>query len=60
MLVDMLNIVSVIITSISIIVTIWYAKKERKVSQELQKLRGYIDFKRMEEFSLRYRDGLNA
>lgn len=57
---DMLNIISVIITAISIIVTIRYARKERNVSEELQKLRGYIDFKRMEEFSLKYRDGLTA
>lgn len=57
---DMLNIISLVITTISIIVTIRYAKKERKVSEELQRLRGYIDFKRMEEFSLKFRDGLTA
>lgn len=57
---DMLNIVSLIVTTISIIVTIRYAKKEHRVSEELQKLRGYIEFKRMEEFSLNYRDGLIA
>ena len=56
----MFNIISVIITTLSIIVTIRYAKKERKAIEELQRLHGYIDFKRMEEFSFKYRDGLTA
>lgn len=57
---DMINIISVIVTTLSIIVTIRYAKKEHKAIMEVQRLHGYIDFKRMEEFSFKYRDGLTA
>lgn len=52
--------ISIIITSISIIVTIWFGFGRKKARVEAKKLRDYLEFKKAEEFSISFRAGLSA
>lgn len=54
------EVISCIITCISIICTIKFGIGRKKASDEVKKYRDYFKFKKTEEFSIRYRDELNS
>lgn len=55
-----IEIISICITSISIIVTIWFGYGRKKARDEAKKLRDYLEFKKAEEFSFSFREELSA
>lgn len=55
-----IEVVSILVTSASIIVTIWFGVGKQKAKEEVMHLREYLEFKKTEEFSLRYRETLTS
>lgn len=55
-----IEVISIVVTSVSIVVTVWSIIRERRALAEVKRLRRFLDFKKMEEFSLRYRDALGS
>lgn len=52
--------INIIITSISILVTIWFGCGRKKARNEVKKLRNYLELKKAEEFSITYREELST
>lgn len=52
----LIEVVSIIVTSISILVTVWALIKESRSKEEVVKLRSFLAFKRLEEFAVKYRN----
>ena len=55
-----IEVVSIVVTSISIGVTVWFGIEKKNAKAEVKKLREYLEFKKAEEFSLRYRETLTS
>lgn len=54
------EVISIIITCISILCTIKFGIGRKKACDEVKKYRDYFKFKKTEEFSIRYRDELKS
>lgn len=52
----LIEVVSIIVTSISILVTVWALIRESKIKAEVIKLRSFLAFKKLEEFEVKYRN----
>lgn len=52
----LIEVISIIVTSISILVTVRALKRESRAKEEVVKLRSYLAFKKLEEFAVKYRN----
>jgi hypothetical protein len=52
----LIEVVSIIVTFISILVTVRALIKESRAKEEIVKLRSFLTFKKLEEFAIKYRD----
>ena len=60
MIIMSIEVVSIVVTSISIGVTVWFGIEKKNAKAEVKKLRDYLEFKKEEEFSSKYRETLNS